>query len=52
MYPAFPLPQAVVHYQDYLDTRSYLPFVDLVPKLNSSLHNYPKFPYIHEVHVE
>ena len=40
------LPQAVIRYRGRVDTRSRPSFVDLVPRLNHSLHNHPKFSHV------
>lgn len=40
------LPQAVIRYRGRIDAKSRPSFADLVPKLNHSLHNHPKFSHV------
>ena len=47
-----PLPQAVIRYQGHIGTADRPSFIDLVPKLNRSLHIHPKFSHVRVVGVK
>ena len=42
----------VVQYHNHVDTKDHPSFADLVPQLNSSLHDYPIFSCVHVVSVK
>ena len=46
------LPQAVIQVKGHIDAKSCPSFVNLVTKLNKSLHNHPKHSHVHVVGVK